>query len=132
MKKFMMKAWVVYIQAFFYSVAGLNHFLNPDFYLPLIPEYLPNHGLINLIAGFIEILLGLGILFKNSRKWAGYGIVVMLISFIPSHIYIIQIGGCVGGGLCVPLWIAWVRLLFIHPLLLIWAISLTHFRFDFR
>jgi hypothetical protein len=49
----------------------------------------------------------------------------MLISFIPAHIYFIQIGSCVEGGMCVSEWIGWARLLIIHPLLIWWALSVT-------
>ena len=45
--------------ALFYVVAGLNHFVNPAFYLPLIPPYFPYHTLINVSSGVIEILLGI-------------------------------------------------------------------------
>jgi uncharacterized membrane protein len=57
-----------------------------------------------------------------TRKWAAYGIIAMLIAFIPSHIYFIQINSC-AGQLCVPTWLGWARLLLIHPLLLFWAWS---------
>ena len=45
----------------------------------------------------------------------------MLIAFIPSHIWFIEIGSCVEGGLCVDEWISWLRLLIIHPVLIYWA-----------
>ena len=75
------------------------------------------------MAGVIEILLGIGLIFSQTRKLAAFGIMAMLVAFIPSHWYFIQIGGCIPDGLCAPLWIGWVRLLIIHPLLLYWAWS---------
>lgn len=105
----------------FFIIAGLNHFLQPEFYYPLIPDYLPWLGFINYASGILEILLGLGILMPSSRKVSGWGILILMILFIPSHVYFIQIGSCVQGGLCVPAWLAWVRLAFIHPLLMVWA-----------
>lgn len=105
----------------FYILAGLNHFRDPDFYLPLLPDYLPYPRGINFVSGLLEILLGIGLVSKISRKWAVYAIIAMLLAFIPSHIYFIEIDGCVEGGLCAPLWVAWVRLLVVHPLLITWA-----------
>ena len=105
----------------FYVLAGINHFRDPEFYYPLIPPYLPNHGLINIAAGIIEIALGFGLLFHSSRKISAFMIILMLIAFIPAHIHLIQIGGCAETGLCVPEWVAWVRLLLIHPLLILWV-----------
>jgi uncharacterized membrane protein len=105
----------------FYVIAGVNHFINPGFYYPLIPDYLLFHVLINAISGILEIILGLGLLWKSTRTYAAYFIIAMLIAFIPSHIYFITVGGCIENGLCVPIWVAWLRLLVIHPLLIWWV-----------
>jgi uncharacterized membrane protein len=111
-----------YVMSLFYIAAGLNHFINPNFYLPLIPPYLPYHSAINITSGVVEILLGLLLIPTTTRKWAAYGIILMLIGFIPAHIYFIQQNSC-AGNLCVPIWMGWVRLLIIHPVLLYWAWS---------
>ena len=105
-------------------VAGINHFFNPQFYFPLIPDYLPYPKTINLVSGILEVVFALLLISRNTRKFAGYGIIVLLILFIPSHVHFIKIGACVPGGLCTPLWVAWLRLLIIHPLLLLWAWSI--------
>lgn len=118
MKKKSISLWLLSV---FYLFAGINHFINPDFYLPLIPPYLPLPNAINYGSGLVEILLGLMLIFSITRKWAAYGITFLLIAFIPSHIHFIQINSCVEGDLCVPTWLGWVRLIVIHPLLLFWA-----------
>ena len=41
----------------FYVFAGANHFINPEFYLGLIPEYLPFPDLINTISGIDDKFL---------------------------------------------------------------------------
>ena len=107
--------------SYFYLAAGVNHFVVPEFYLPLIPPFFSQPELINILAGVAEILLGLGILYLPTRKRAGMGVFILLMAFIPSHLYFIQIGSCVEEGLCVPEWIGWVRLLIIHPILMFWA-----------
>lgn len=109
----------------FFVIAGINHFLNPEFYFPLIPDYLPFPKLINTISGILEILLGFGVFWEKSLKISAWGIVVLLILFIPSHIYFIQIGSCIDDGLCVEEWVAWIRLLLIHPILVFWAYIFT-------
>lgn len=116
-----MRKATIWLLGLFYMVAGANHFVNPGFYLPLIPDYFPFPGLINYVSGVLEVLVGLGVLFRKTRKRAALGIVFLLVLFIPSHVYLIQLGGCVADGLCVPLWVAWVRLIIIHPLLMYWA-----------
>ena len=105
----------------FYAFAGSYHFINPEFYSDLIPKYLPYHTLINNASGFFEILLSLGVALPKTRLLAVKGIIVLLMLFIPSHIYFIQVGSCVESAFCVAPWIAWVRLLLIHPLLMLWV-----------
>ncbi|TDQ19231.1 putative membrane protein [Algoriphagus boseongensis] len=122
-----MSSWIrillIYSLGIFYTVAGINHFVNPEFYLPLIPDYFPFPSAINLGSGILEVALGLGVLVSpKTRKMASWGIVILLIAFIPSHVYFIQIGSCVQEGLCVPEWVGWVRLVVVHPLLIFWAI----------
>ncbi len=112
---------ITMFMGFFYFFAGVNHFINPEFYKPLIPDYLPWNDVINFTSGLLESAFGIGVLFGKTRKISAYGIIVLLFLFIPSHIYFIQIGGCIPDGLCVPLWIAWVRLIVIHPILISWA-----------
>lgn len=111
----------LFVLAGFYFLAGVNHFVNPDFYLPLIPPVLPYPEVINYLSGGLESLFGLLLLFSRYRSYAAYGIMFLLVLFIPSHVYFIMVGSCVEEGLCVPNWIGWLRLILIHPLLIGWA-----------
>ena len=103
-----------------YVGAGINHFWHPDFYYPIIPPYLPNPYLINIAAGISEIVLGILLIFSNTRTFAVYMIIAMLIAFIPVHVYMIQKGGCMNERVCIPLWEAWLRI-FLQPVLIFWA-----------
>lgn len=105
----------------FYIAAGVNHFIQPEFYIPLIPPYIPRPEMVNDLSGMLEIIAGVGLLFKSTQTLSAWLVILFLLAFIPSHIYFIQIDGCIQNGLCVPIWVAWVRLLVIHPLLLLWA-----------
>jgi len=105
----------------FYAFAGSYHFINPEFYSDLIPTYLPYPNFINYASGFFEILLAVGVAIPKTRLLAVKSIIVLLILFIPSHVYFIQVGSCVESAFCVAPWIAWVRLLVVHPLLILWA-----------
>lgn len=111
---------IVQLQAACYTIAGVVHFAVPAFYLPLIPDYIPAHRLVNILAGITEIVLGILLMIPWSRRLAALGLVLMLIAFIPAHIHFIEIGSCTE-ILCVPTWIAWMRLAIVHPLLIAWA-----------
>lgn len=105
----------------FYAFAGTYHFINPEFYYGLIPDYMPIPKFINYLAGATEIILAVGVGIQSLRPLAIKGIILMLIAFIPSHVYFIQVGSCISDSICVDPWIAWLRLLLIHPLLILWA-----------
>ena len=116
-----MKKAAFWLLVVFYLFAGANHFINPSFYSGLIPPYLPWHDLINSISGIAEIILAVLLLLPRTRIFAAKGIIILLITFIPAHIYFIQINSCIPDGLCVPQWLGWVRLVLVHPLLMVWA-----------
>ena len=105
-----------------YLAAGINHFVMPDFYYPLIPAYLGNKQLLNILAGAAEILGAIGLMIPATRKWAVFGIIAMLIAFLPTHIYMITDSDkIVSEGKALPVWLSWIRLLIIHPVLIGWA-----------
>ena len=117
-----MKQVVRYLLIAFYLFAGINHFWHASFYYPIIPPYFQQWAYqLNIIVALAEIGLGCLMLFSATRRLAAFGIILLLVVFIPTHIYFIQIGSCVPNGLCVPAWIGWARLLIIHPILIAWA-----------
>ena len=117
---------LLYSMVVFYLVAGSYHFINPAFYEGLIPPYFPYPKTINWLSGVAEIVLALGVLSATYRKLTSKLIILMLLAFIPSHVYFIQIGSCDDGGLCVPAWVSWGRLIIIHPILIFWAYWVGH------
>lgn len=103
-----------------YTAAGINHFRVPEFYIVIIPRYIPYPQLMNTLAGVFEIIFGLGLAFKTSRKYAAWGIVLMLAAFLPVHINMItDVPFHVGKTTVSPL-LAWFRLA-LQPLLMVWA-----------
>jgi len=112
---------LLFTLSLFFVAAGVNHFLEPHFYLPLIPPYIPYPGLVNDVSGALEITFGILVALKQTRKWGALGILALLVAFIPSHIHFIQIGACAPDSLCTPMWVAWLRLLVGQPLLIAWA-----------
>jgi len=103
-------------------LAGVYHFIHPEFYLPMMPGWFPMPALLNALAGAAELVLGAALLYRPTARVASYGIVVLMLLFIPVHIYMIQVGGCVSEQVCLPLWAAWVRLLVVHPLIIVAAL----------
>lgn len=108
------------IMSIFYLLAGINHFRNPDAYYKIIPAYFSNYTLINALSGLAEIVLAILILIPQTRKYACYLVIVMLLAFIPAHIYMFKVGFCIK-DYCLPQWAIWMRLIVLQPLLIYWA-----------
>ncbi|MCC5934574.1 MAG: DoxX family membrane protein [Balneolales bacterium] len=101
--------------------AGLYHFINPEFYYPMMPPWFPVPELLNLAAGAAEVVLGAGLLLSKWARRASYGVIALMVLFIPVHVYMVQVGGCMSEAVCLPLWAAWVRLIVLHPLIMLAA-----------
>jgi uncharacterized membrane protein len=80
----------LFLMAAIYIFAGISHFRIPKFFLSITPTWVPKPALVNLIVGVFEILLGLGVLFTESRTYALYGIIALLILVFPANIYHFQ------------------------------------------
>lgn len=116
-----MKLWLWLLAAFF-VLAGLNHFRDPNFYRAMMPPLLPAPGALNVISGVCEILGGLGVLLPQTRRFAGWGLIALLIAVFPANIYAAMQGQL--PGLDTPSWVLWVRLPF-QALFVFWVWSVT-------
>jgi uncharacterized membrane protein len=76
--------------AVLYIAAGINHFVNPKFYLKIIPPMLPSPTWINWISGAAEVILGLMLLIPTLQSMAAWGIILLLITVFPANIYHFQ------------------------------------------
>lgn len=122
MKIKLLQQILFFILIAFYIFAGYNHFASPSFYLPIIPPYLSDWANeINLLSGILEIILGILLIPKSTRPYAAKGIIILLILFIPSHIYFIQKGSFRLGAIEITPILSWFRLLIGQPILMLWA-----------
>lgn len=110
----MKKSISAYLMGLLYLAAGVNHFLNADFYLKMMPHPFPYPMYAVYISGIAEILLGAGVLFNSSRKWSCYGIIALLIAIFPANINM----ALHPQSWDIPLWVLYARLPL--QLVLIW------------
>ena len=83
--------------------SGVLHLVRPEVYLPMMPPYLPAHLPLVYLSGVFEILGGVGMLLPWTRRWAGLGVIALLIAIFPANIYIAMNDIPVAGH-DVPLW----------------------------
>lgn len=84
-----MKYLLIIIRLFFASIliiSGFYHFFNPTFFNELIPDFLPKL-VVNYGIGILEIALGIGLFIKGSRKKAAFGVLLLMLLFLPIHIW---------------------------------------------
>ena len=70
-----------------FVAAGIGHFINTDFYLSIMPPYLPAHLELVYVSGAFEILGGLAVLPLPTRRLAGYGLIALLLAIFPANIH---------------------------------------------
>ena len=90
MKGKLQKSILIVISSIFYTIVGVKHFIEPDYFLSIIPPYLPFHIELVYISGFFEILFGLMILFPKYRYYGSIGLILLLIAVFPANIYLAQ------------------------------------------
>ncbi|GBF51467.1 hypothetical protein LPTSP4_30050 [Leptospira ryugenii] len=121
-----MKKFFLYAMGLFYVLAGLNHFFSPEFYYRMMPSFVPNIELTNIIAGIVEIILGILVLIPSTRKVACYGIIVLLIVVFPANVQML-LNALNGMDMGVPIIALYARLP-IQILFIYWSYALKDYR----
>jgi len=67
--------------------AGTNHFINPSFYLRMMPPFLPAPLFLIYLSGVFEIALGVLLLVPRFSRFAAFGLIALLIAVFPANIY---------------------------------------------
>ena len=80
------KLILTFIFGAFLIYGGINHFLKPEMYFPFFPDFLPKE-ILNYLVGILEIAIGFGVFIPQWRKIATVGILIMMLAFLPLHIW---------------------------------------------
>ena len=87
------KTLSIIIMSLFYIIAGTNHFINPDWYVRIVPPILPFKTAIVYISGILEIILGTLLIFPKTRFIASWGLILLLVAVYPANIYVALTNG---------------------------------------
>ena len=82
------KGVTIYTFSLFYFVVGIKHFTDVNFFASIMPPYIPFHEFFIYLSGFFEILFGFLLLFKKTRKFAGIGLIYLLVFIFPANIHL--------------------------------------------
>ena len=90
MKVTIIKSFLIIISSIFYVIVGIKHFIEPEYFLNIVPPYLPYHIELVYMSGLFEILFGLLILFPKYRYYGAIGLILLLVAVFPANIYLAQ------------------------------------------
>jgi uncharacterized membrane protein len=70
----------------FFILAGILHFVIPETYESIVPRYLPARRALVYASGVSEVLGGLGVLSRRTRRLASWLNVATLIGVSPANV----------------------------------------------
>ena len=93
----------------FYMNVGVKHFIEPEWFLQIMPPQFPNHYEAVYLSGFFELLFGFMLINPQTRFLAGWGIIFVMIAVFPANLYLAVSNGEAMG---ISKELAWGRLPF--------------------
>ena len=66
---------------------GVGHFVFDDFFIRIVPPYIPDAAMAVYVSGVFEILLAIGVLIPTTRRWAGYGLILLTLAVTPATVH---------------------------------------------
>ena len=109
MTKNYIKPLSIIVMSWFYISAGLLHFTNTNWFLQIVPSYLPIKLELVYLSGLFEVILGIMLIVPFLRYYAGWGLILLLIAVYPANIHLAQTNGA---AMNTSALIAWGRLPF--------------------
>jgi len=100
-----------------FVAAGANHFVNPKFYLDIMPPYLPWHSALVIVSGIAEVVLGIGLLIPQTSVFAAWGLILLLIAVFPANLHMAMNPELFPS---IPAFALWLRLP-LQGVLILWA-----------
>ena len=83
-----LKTGLQILLSFFMVTAGILHFVKEDFFLKIMPPYLPWHRELVYLSGVFEILLGVMLLVPKFQNRAAWGLITLFIAVFPANIHV--------------------------------------------
>ncbi len=71
----------------FFVIGGIGHFVVPDFFVSIMPPYIPFHLEIVWISGAIELILAACLLVPRWRPATGWALIVLICAVSLANIH---------------------------------------------
>jgi uncharacterized membrane protein len=73
-----------------FVASGVGHLVATNFYMRIMPPYLPYHRPLVIVSGLIEIALGIMLLVPRVSRVAAWGLIALLVAVFPANIYLFR------------------------------------------
>ena len=93
--------------AAFWTAAGSLHFLRPEMYEAIVPDYLPAPRELVYASGVAELAGGIGVVPERTRRAAGWWLLATLAAVYPANVHMALNPDRYPG---IPAWALWARL----------------------
>lgn len=70
-----------------FFLGGIGHFVVTDFFVAIVPPYIPEPRLMVYVSGVFELLGAVGVLLPLTRRWAGYGLFLLTLAVTPANLH---------------------------------------------
>lgn len=104
--------------ALLFITAGTLHFAKAPFFVRIVPPGLPDPPLLVGVSGICEMLGGIGLLIPAVRRYAGFGLLALLVAVFPANLYM-ALNPRAFADLATPAMLWWR--LPLQPLLMAWV-----------
>tara|TARA_Y100001954_G_C15572900_1_gene484419 strand:+ start:236 stop:703 length:468 start_codon:yes stop_codon:yes gene_type:complete len=82
------KSFTILVMSFLYVFIGVKHFVDPQYFINITPPQIEYKSFVVYFTGSLEVLGGLLILNKKTRKIGAYILIFLLIIVFPANIYL--------------------------------------------
>ncbi len=112
--------------ALLFVAAGVLHFWMPDFYVRIMPPYLPWHLELVYLSGIAEIVLGILLLIPRFQRLAAWGLILLALTMLLIAVFPANLHMALHAELYprLPPILLWLRLP-MQGLLILWAFWFT-------
>ena len=76
-----------WIYGVLFALAGANHFVHTDFYVGIMPPYLPWPLALVYVSGGAEFALGIALLFRRTERLAAWGMIALIVAVTPANLH---------------------------------------------
>lgn len=83
----MWKTVLRYLLSAMMIATGILHFVSPEKFAKIVPDWLPAPRTLVLVSGFFEIAGGLGLLLRQTRKAAAWGLTLLFAAVFPANVH---------------------------------------------